>query len=65
MTVAQTAVALGICEASVRTLIENGEIPVRRMGGRWKVPSAELIDLWHQAEAERRAKIKAPSGSAG
>lgn len=58
MNVEETAAALGLCAASVRTAIEKGDIPAQIVNGRWRVVTAQLMGRWHQAEAARIHRLK-------
>jgi hypothetical protein len=57
MSVEETAAAMGLCGASVRSAIHRGEIPARKLMGRWKIVTKELIDRCYAIEAARLARI--------
>jgi len=47
-TIAQTAKALGVSEATIRRWIRAGQLPAVKVVGTWLIPADDLDALLHQ-----------------
>jgi hypothetical protein len=59
LTVEEAAAALLTTPISIRSAIATGELPSIRLGGRDRILTAKLYALFHQAELDRQARVKA------
>lgn len=62
-TVAEVAGLLGLALRNVYPMVQAGEIPARRMGGRWVIPK-ERFNAWLNGSeaAETADHVPAPAG---
>lgn len=53
LSVPEAAEALGISERHAYEMARTGQLPARRLGGRWIVPRARLEEMLNQSDGER------------
>jgi len=54
LTLPQVAARLGVCVATVRRLIDRGELPAKRVGRQYRVPLRSFTQWWEELDARTR-----------
>lgn len=54
LTLSEVAGRLGVCVATVRRLIDRGELTAKRVGRQYRVPARALDQWWEGLDARSR-----------
>jgi excisionase family DNA binding protein len=54
LTLPEVAAQVGVCVATVRRLIERGELPAKRVGRQYRVPARDFNTWWEGLDARSR-----------
>jgi excisionase family DNA binding protein len=51
LTLPEVAAQVGVCVATVRRLIDRGELPAKRVGRQFRVPARDFNTWWERLDA--------------
>ncbi len=60
MTVQEVSQYLRLAESTVYKLVQDGKLPGRKVGGRWRFPRESLQRWLEQTEANTPTKVEEP-----
>ena len=60
MTVQEVSKYLRLAESTVYKLVQDGKLPGRKVGGRWRFPRESLQRWLEQTEANTPTKVEEP-----